>query len=176
MQMTTYVLMAGLPVTGKSTLAEALARELNGVVLSKDAIRATLFPGPLTDYTPEQDDLCFGMAFDAAKYLAVRRRAEFIFLDGRTLSRSEQIEQAIGAAELARCTWKIILTTCPDAVAEVRLRDDEGTHPASNRTMELYREIKARFQPIRYEYLEIDTSQQLEVCVRLGLAWLIHTE
>jgi predicted kinase len=176
MHMITYVLMAGLPGTGKSTLAEALARELNGVVLSKDAVRAALFPGPLTDYTPEQDDLCFGMVLDAAKYLAVSRRAEFIFLDGRTLSRSDQIEQAICAAKLASCAWKIILTTCPNAVAEVRLRADEGTHPASNRTTELYREIKARFQPIRYEYLEIDTLQQLNVCVRLGLAWLIHTE
>jgi predicted kinase len=98
MPMPTYILMAGLPGTGKSTLAEALARELNGVVLSKDAVRAALFPGPLTDYTREQDDLCFGMVLDAASYLARRNATEFIFLDGRTFSRSEQIEQAIRAA------------------------------------------------------------------------------
>jgi predicted kinase len=170
--MITYVLMAGLPGTGKSTLAAALARELNGVVLSKDAVRATLFPGPLTDYTREQDDLCFGMLLDAARYLAVNRRADFIFLDGRTFSRSEQVAQVIRASEVANCAWRIILTACPEPVAETRLKADEGTHLASNRTMELYREIKARFQPIRYEYLEIDTSQQLAVCVRLGLAWL----
>jgi len=85
--MTTYVLMAGLPGTGKTTLAAAVARELNGAVLSKDAVRAALFSGKLTDYTREQDDLCFGMVLDAARYLAEHRRTEFIFLDGRTFSR-----------------------------------------------------------------------------------------
>lgn len=172
MAMTTYVLMAGLPGTGKSTLAEALARELHGVVLSKDAVRAALFPGTLTDYTREQDDLCFGMVLDAARYLAVHQRTGFIFLDGRTFSRREQIEDAIHAAEEAGCSWKIILATCPDAVAETRLIADVGRHPAANRTVELYRDVKARFEPITLQHLEIDTSQRLEVCVQQGLGYL----
>jgi len=163
--MTTYVLMAGLPGTGKSTLAEALARELNGVVMSKDAVRAVLFPGKLTDYTREQDDLCFHMVLDAARYLAEHRRTEFVFLDGRTFSRREQIEDAVGAAEQAGRAWRIILTTCSDAVAEARLMADAGRHPASNRSMELYREVKARFEPILHPHLEIDTSQPLESCI-----------
>ena len=37
------VIMAGLPGTGKSTLAQALAQRLPGAVLDKDAIRAALF-------------------------------------------------------------------------------------------------------------------------------------
>ncbi len=164
--------MAGLPGTGKSTLAEALARELNGVVLSKDAVRAALFPGKLTDYTREQDDLCFGMVLYAARYLAEHRRTEFIFLDGRTFSRREQTEQAIHAVEEAGCSWKIILATCPDAVAQARLREDVGRHPAANRSVELYREIKARFEPIPQRHLEIDTSQGLGVCVEQALGFL----
>ena len=122
MPMTTYVLMAGLPGTGKSTLAEALARELNGVVLSKDAVRAALFPGPLTDYTPGAGRSLLRDGARCGKISCRRnRRTEFIFLDGRTFSRSEQIEQAIRAAELAGCCMEIILATCPDAVAEARL-------------------------------------------------------
>ena len=37
------VIMAGLPGTGKSTLARALAQRLAGAVLDKDEIRAALF-------------------------------------------------------------------------------------------------------------------------------------
>jgi predicted kinase len=169
---TTYVLMAGLPGTGKSTLAEALARELNGAVLSKDAVRAALFPGPLTDYTPEQDDLCFQMVLDAAKYLALARRVEFVFLDGRTFSRRVQIDEARQAAESAASGWEILLTTCPDVIAEARLVADVGRHPAINRNMELYRRMKAHFEPILVPHCEIDTSQPLEDCIQMGLAYL----
>ncbi len=167
----TYVLMAGLPGSGKSTLAQALARELNGVVLSKDTIRAALFPGQLTDYTLEQDDLCFEMALQAANYLAERSRADFIFLDGRTFSRREQIEEAIRAAESTGCKWKILHTVCPEAIAEARLAEDID-HPAANRTAAMYREVKKRFEPISYPYEEIDTSQPLDVCVDLAMKYL----
>ncbi len=167
--------MAGLPGTGKSTLARALAQELHGVVLSKDTVRAALFPGPLTDYTREQDDLCFNMVLDAAHYLATRNRTELIFLDGRSFSRSEQIEQAVQAASRAGCAWRILHTRCPDAIAEARLIADAATHPATNRSVELYREIKVRFKAIEYPHLGIDTSQSLELCVRQGIAWILRS-
>jgi len=170
--MTTYVLMAGLPGTGKTTLAQVLAQELSGAVLSKDTVRAALFPGPLTDYSRDQDDLCFEMILEAANYLAARNRAEFIFLDGRTFSRREQIDETIQAAEAAGCGWKILHTVCSDAVVEVRLVRDASTHPASNRTVEMYREVKARFESIPYPHQEIDTSQPLEPCVHQALVYL----
>jgi adenylylsulfate kinase len=170
--MPTYVLMAGLPGTGKSMLAHALAEHINGVVLSKDTLRAALFPGPLTDYSREQDDLVFTMLLEGAKYLATHGRAEFIFLDGRTFSRREQIEQAVQAAENAGCGWKIILTTCPDEIAEARLATDAEKHPAANRNVGLLREVKARFEPIALPHLEIDTSRPLDLSVQYSLRYL----
>ena len=170
--MPTYVLMAGLPGTGKSSLANVLAGRLNGVVLSKDTLRAALFPGPLTDYSREQDDLVFTMLLEGAKYIATHRRAEFIFLDGRTFSRGEQIEQATGAAETAGCGWKILLVTCRDEIAVARLAADAVRHPAANRNEQLYREVKARFEPIVSPHLEIDTSQSLDDSVEYSLRYL----
>jgi predicted kinase len=169
--MSTFVLMAGLPGTGKSTLAEAVAKELGGIVLSKDVVRAALFRDSLTDYTREQDDLCFGMVLDAARYLAESRGADYLFLDGRAFSRRDQIEEAIRSAERAGCDWKIVHAVCPDDVAEDRLRRDI-THPATNRSVELYREIKARFEPITEPHLLVDTSQPIKVCIAQIVAFL----
>ena len=45
------VLMAGLPGTGKTTLARELAQRTQGALLSKDEIRAALF-SPKRSSTP----------------------------------------------------------------------------------------------------------------------------
>ena len=63
------VVMAGLPGTGKSALARRLAADLGGVVLGKDEVRAALFPPPLLDYSPEQDDLAVGAIYTAAAHV-----------------------------------------------------------------------------------------------------------
>ena len=73
--MTTWIIMAGLPGAGKSRLARGLAVRLGGVILDKDRVREALFPGRLTDYSSEQDDLCMRAIFSAAAYLTQDRRA-----------------------------------------------------------------------------------------------------
>lgn len=170
--MPTYVLMTGLPGVGKSALAAALAARLKGVVLSKDAVRDALFPGSLTDYTLEQDDLCFNSVLEAAAYMARRRRADYFFLDGRTFSKRVQVEQAISAAQMEDCSWRILYLVCPDEVAELRLVESSVGHPALNRTAELYRQVKAAFEPIHQPKLEIDTTQPLAECVRRAVVYL----
>src|ERR1700733_2049988 len=52
------ILMAGLPGTGKSTLARDLAACTSGLVLSKDEIRSALFRAAEIEYSIEQDDFC----------------------------------------------------------------------------------------------------------------------
>jgi hypothetical protein len=181
----TFVLMAGLPGTGKSTLAATLAEATDGVVLSKDSIRAALFPGRLTDYTETQDALCFGALLEAAAYIAQHEprpnytfpRPPFLFIDGRTFRKRSQVETAIRAAEGARCHWRILHLTCPDDVAIRRIELDEqsGKHPARNRDERLYLESKARFEPIDYPCLRVDTSESLDECIQLCLSYIRST-
>ncbi len=155
---TTWVIFAGLPGTGKSTLARALAERLGAAILDKDRVRGALFPDALTDYSAEQDQLCMRAMLEAAAYLTQRRRAKYIFFDGRTFSTQGQIEEVLQAARQAGARWRILHVTCADAVAEERLARSDPGHPAKNRDPALYRRIKQHFEPILQPKLEVDTT------------------
>jgi predicted kinase len=156
--MTTWVLFAGLPGTGKSTLARAIAKRLGAAVLDKDRVRGALFPGALTDYTAQQDELCMRAMLEAAAYLTELERAEYIFFDGRTFSRQAQIEDVLLAAARAGACWRVVHVKCADAVAEERLARRDPGHPAQNRDAALHRRIKHQFEPIAQAKLEVDTT------------------
>jgi adenylylsulfate kinase-like enzyme len=98
---TTWVIFAGLPGTGKSTLARSLAERLGAAILDKDRIRGALFPEALTDYSLEQDQLCMRAMLEAAAYLTGRRRVKYVFFDGRTFSARGQVEEVLLAAKQA---------------------------------------------------------------------------
>jgi predicted kinase len=157
--MTIWVLFAGLPGTGKSTLARTIAERLGAAVLDKDRVRGALFPGSLTDYTAQQDELCMRAMLEAAAYLTGRDRVEYIFFDGRTFSRQAHIEVVLLAAERAGARWRVVHVKCADAVAEERLARNDPSHPAQNRDAALYRRIQQQFEPIAQANLEVDTTE-----------------
>ncbi len=165
------VILAGLPGTGKSTLAQALASETRGVVLDKDLLRAVLFPEPWNEYSQRQDDFCMEIILQAADYLLHASRVPpFLFIDGRVFAAGYQIDRIVECATGAGCRFQIIHTTCADETARERLR--AGDHPARNRTYELYLALKAKFEPIVYPKLVVDTDESVETCVSRCLEYL----
>jgi predicted kinase len=159
---TTWVIFAGLPGTGKSSLARALAERLGAAILDKDRVRGALFPDALTDYSAAQDQLCIRAMLAAAAYLTERRRVKYVFFDGRTFSTQGQIEDVLLPAERSGARWRILHVTCADAVAEERLARNDPGHPAKNRDPALYHSIKQHFEPILRPKLEVDTTLGLD--------------
>jgi adenylylsulfate kinase len=169
------IAMAGLPGTGKSTLAARLAEPLAAVVLSKDTVRAALFPPPVLDYCRAQDDLCMDAIFRAAAYTLKTFPLQPVILDARTFLRAYQVRDLLALAESVGERPRLIECTCTDELARARLEKDlaEGRHPARNRTYALYRELKATSEPLLVPRLVLDTGElSLEECVQRSLAYL----
>jgi predicted kinase len=168
------VLMAGLPGTGKSTLARELVTRTAGRVLSKDDFRHSIFAPDEIEYSTRQDDFVTGLMLETAEYLFSKNRSRIIFLDGRPFSRRYQIENVIAAAERMHQPWKILECVCAEETAKRRLEADAatGAHAAGNRGYQLYCEVKARFESITHPKSVIDTDLSIATCIQTALAAL----
>ncbi|MGA2022508.1 MAG: AAA family ATPase [Candidatus Sulfotelmatobacter sp.] len=168
------VLMAGLPGTGKTTLAREVAARTAGRVLSKDEIRHALFLVDEIEYSPRQDDFCLEVMLGTAGYLLERDRSRFVFLDGRPFSRRYQIDNVLNTAARLQQSWRILECVCSEEVARQRLEEHSAlaSHPAGNRNFQLYLEVRSRFEAITLPKTVIDTGEPLETCVQEALAAL----
>jgi adenylylsulfate kinase len=154
------ILMAGLPGSGKSTVARRLAEHLHGAVLSKDTLRHALFPPELVEYSSAQDDFVIELLLQTAEYIWKRARSKIVILDGRTFSRASQRTHVIEFAEKQHQEWRIVECVCADDMARARLAkvDSALFHPAANRTPELYNEVRRRWEPIAEPKLTVKTD------------------
>jgi adenylylsulfate kinase len=85
------IAMAGLPGSGKSTIAACLEERLAAVVLDKDRVRAALFRPRVLDYSEAQDDITMAAIYQAARSILAADPRRVAILDGRTFWRPGQV-------------------------------------------------------------------------------------
>jgi predicted kinase len=168
------IVMAGLPGTGKSTLALTLAAQLPAVVLNKDILRAALFPVDEIDHSPQQDDFVVNLLFQAAEYFFQGDPERFIIIDGRTFSKKVQIDDLINYSKDHEREFKVIYCICSDEVARARIEHDvlSKEHLASDRDFNLYLRLKKQSDPLLVPHLTVNTGEPLESCVESCFQYL----
>lgn len=166
------VAMAGLPASGKSTLARRLNARLPFVLLDKDVLRSTLFADRV-DYSRKQNDLVVDCMFRVAAYLHRHHPAPAVLIDGRTFSERYQIDALKEASEAMGEVPCIIECRCSEETARQRLADDRASHPAADRDFSLYLRRRATAEPILETKLMLDTDRlSLDDCVARALSYI----
>jgi len=153
------IIMAGLPGTGKSFLAHALANILDAIILSKDTARHALFAPDQVEYSTAQDDYVIDVLLETASSVWKKDPRKNVILDGRTFSRESQRAHVIRFAEQNGQRWKIVECICSESLAKQRLASGDSTHPAANRTPALYDEVKGRWEPINEPHITVQTDE-----------------
>lgn len=168
------LLLAGLPGTGKSTLARALAPALGADVLDRDAMRNAIFPKRDLAFSDEQNALCSQILYQVAEFILQRDPERILIFDGRPFSKTAQIDEVAHLAERVNTPLRIILCHAPEDVVQSRLTRDlhaPSALPIDNRRDKYWRDKRA-FEPITRPHLLLDTSQPVEHPVALVQDWL----
>lgn len=153
------VALAGLPGSGKSFFAKELVkRDPNFIIYSKDDVRDFFFPGPLTDFSSQQNDLCMKFILMASEYLLSKNDKQVIILDGRTFSSSNQVATIIEASRTIGTPYKFILFRCSEETARKRITAGQGIHLAKDRNMDLYYSLKEKADPLTVPHLVLETD------------------
>ena len=150
------VLVGGVVGTGKSTVADALAAQLGGVVISSDRVRKQLAGLPPSSRVRALPDEGF-YAPDAVErtYAALFERVRPIVDSGRvaildaTFSRRHHRAMAADLAAELGVNQRMIEVRCAPEIARARLarREAEGAS-ASDAGPAFYERSVARFEPI----------------------------
>jgi predicted kinase len=153
------IIFSGLPGTGKSTLAEAMGRELGIPVFAKDWLEATLLRSGLKP-TSEEKSLGFA-GYELLTTLAERqlRLGQSVILDSVAASRSirdawRQLSDQYDA------DWRVIECICSDETLHrsrlgERKRDIPGWHELDWSEVE---RVKRYYTPWEGERLVLDMT------------------
>ncbi len=154
-----FIVVSGLPGTGKSYFGSKLAERLPFIILESDALRKTLFSSP-TYSSPESSRL-----FQAIHHLieALLRRGIPLILDATNLSEQYR-ERLYNIAD--RLNVKLILVRVeapPDVVYERLKARSEGMNSksASDADWTVFQKMQSTVQKIRRNHYAADTSRDI---------------
>lgn len=170
------IVLSGLPLTGKSTLAHAIALRCNGIALDVDHIRQEKFPNPERILLAPEEELRV-MVYAYSELIAhacrILHTGRPVILAG-TFSREEfkkPLRELKEDLEKAGVPLRVFRLSASDQAIEQRIRQRQQEDRLSNiDTLEKFRWAQGLFKSIEFvPVVEIDTTKPCEECLKVAL-------
>ncbi len=152
-----FIVVSGLPGTGKSHFCGKLEEKLSFLTLRSDALRKTLFPLP--SYTHQESS----RLFQAVHLLIARllRKGIPLVLDATNLSERYR-ERLYSIAEHVDARLILVRVEAPPEVVHERLKNRlEDLEAKSDADWAVYQRMKPSVQKIQRNHYVVDTSKDI---------------
>lgn len=165
------VVLSGLPMTGKTTLARALVEKTNLVLLDVDEIRQREFPNPERKILPKEKEL----AIMIASYKKLGRQAELLLASGQSVILAGTFSRAVFKEPLkilkekfSNIPMHVFLLKADNKEIEERIDARNNSNNPSNITsMDSFQWVASHFEKIDFtDLVEIDTTKSVGFCVQ----------
>ena len=152
-----FIVVSGLPGTGKTYFCSKLAERLPFVILESDALRKVLFPSP--GYSSLESSHLF-----QAIHLLIKRllgKGGSLILDATNLSERYR-ERLYSIADHLDAKLVLVRVEAPPQVVRERLKARrENPEDKSDADWEIYQRMKLSVQKIQRNHYAVDTSKDI---------------
>ncbi len=158
-----FVIVSGLPGTGKSVFCRKLAERLPFLILSSDALRKILFPSPL--YNEAENKRLFPACHALIEELLTKGTP--IIFDATNLLERHR-EYLYHAAGKAGAKLILVCVEAPSEVVRQRLLAREkgfASQDDSQADWEVYRRMKPHKEKVSRNYFVVDTSKDITAAI-----------
>ncbi len=160
-------MICGLPGTGKTTLAKAVAEKIDAISINSDSIRMSMLEE--REYTEEEKKMIYQAMFEeAGKNL---KEGKNVVLDA-TFYKKELRESVEEVAKEAGTGFCIVECVTHEDLLKERIFKRKKEETESEADFEVYKKVKTQFEPIEEEHLAVDTSVELEKQIELVMNYI----
>ena len=159
-----FVVVSGLPGTGKSFFCRKLAEEEVFCILESDALRKLLFPSP--DYSAEESNNLFLACHHLIEDL-LNRGIQVIF-DATNLSEYYR-EQLYRISDRAGAKLILVSVEAPAELVYERLKMRKCTPDSDNKSdadWGIYQKMKPTSEMIKRNHFVVDTSRDISPVIK----------
>ena len=154
-----FIVVSGLPGTGKSYICGKLAERLPFIILESDALRKTLFPSP-TYSLAESSQLFQGIHHLIEELL---KKGVPLILDATNLSERYR-ERLYNIADRLEVKLVLVRVEAPPEVVRERLkarREKVNPESKSDADWTVYQRMRPTVQKIHRNHYAVDTSRDI---------------
>jgi predicted kinase len=159
-----FIILSGLPGTGKSTIAEKVGEALPAIVIQSDFVRKSLFPRPT--YAWQESRTVHAVA---RTLIRIFLQDGFAVISDATNLRQSHRRLLVRMADSTDAATLFVETVAPESVVPARLRKrfvHRQRGDISDANWQIYKLLQASADPIVAQHLQLDTSHPLPALVQ----------